>query len=418
MIKLGFWNVRGLNREEKQKFVNSFLHKNKVAVFGLLETKIKASNKNKTMYRVFQDWSLTSNNNKHPEGRIIVLWKPHWVDIHILEYDAQYIHMCVLDKIGNKQFHYTIVYAYNGISERESLWMSSAESDPFQDCLDTCHLIDSQAQGAFYTWNNKQEPESRIYSRLDRFLINCEWTDTFPHLCANFLPKGTYDHIPFIVDGGHQDGQSNRPFKYFNMWSISPLFQSIVAQVWGQRIKGTRMFKLVTRLKRLKPKFKELNRSHFSDIENAAEQAMTSLTHIQNQLQACPGDLTLLQLEYETNKKVSQTQKANMEYLRQKAKAHWITEGGLNSSYFYGVIKARRQQNAIHEIKDSKVVLHISKLGIQQAFLEYYQSLLGSQSDVTPVNVHIVRRGKVCDVSQGHRLLDPVTKEEIKNIFH
>ncbi|XP_074320900.1 uncharacterized protein LOC141657531 [Silene latifolia] len=184
MIKLGFWNVRGLNREEKQKFVNNFLHKNKVAVFGLLETKIKASNKNKSMYRVFQDWSLTSNNNKHPGGRIIVLWNPHWADIHILEYDAQYIHMSVLDKIGNNQFHYTIVYAYNGISERESLWsnmsriarsmsgpwavggdfncvlnanerlggsVSSAESDPFQDCLDTCHLIDSQAQGGYYT---------------------------------------------------------------------------------------------------------------------------------------------------------------------------------------------------------------------------------------------------------------------------
>ncbi|XP_074313926.1 uncharacterized protein LOC141649128 [Silene latifolia] len=154
--------------------------------------------------------------------------------------------------------------------------------------------------------------------------------------------------------------------------------KNIVAQAWGQKIKGTRMFRLVSRLKSLKLKFKDLNRSHFSDIENAAEQAMARLTHIRR-LQACPGDPKLLRLEYETT---------------------------------------RRHQNVVHEIRDHKGVLHTSKIGIQQAFLEYYHSLLGSQSAVTPVNVHIVRRGKVCDASQRQRLLAPVTKEEIKNIIH
>ncbi|XP_074301103.1 uncharacterized protein LOC141632456 [Silene latifolia] len=110
-------------------------------VYGLIETKIKANKVNKTM------------NN-------------------------------ILDKVAKVHFHYTIVYAFNGVSEREPLWsnlrrlagaihgpwavggdfncvlfdhvrlggkVSHAEADPFHDCLDSCHLINNQALGAYYT---------------------------------------------------------------------------------------------------------------------------------------------------------------------------------------------------------------------------------------------------------------------------
>ncbi|WMV45527.1 hypothetical protein MTR67_038912 [Solanum verrucosum] len=41
MDSIGFWNTRGLNRAEKQKEMNLFLHNSKTALFGLLETKVK-----------------------------------------------------------------------------------------------------------------------------------------------------------------------------------------------------------------------------------------------------------------------------------------------------------------------------------------------------------------------------------------
>ncbi|XP_074315223.1 uncharacterized protein LOC141651407 [Silene latifolia] len=129
MLKFGFWNVRGMNKEVKQR--------------------------------------------------------------EVLEYNAQLIHMSITDKYSQVQFFHTIVYAFNGVNERESLWsrlnffgssiqgpwtvcgdfncvlldderlggkVTNAESEPFQNCLDFCGLMDIQAIGAYYTWNNKQPP--------------------------------------------------------------------------------------------------------------------------------------------------------------------------------------------------------------------------------------------------------------------
>ncbi|XP_074288604.1 uncharacterized protein LOC141613760 [Silene latifolia] len=174
----------------------------KEGVYGLIETKVKASSINKTMNNVFKDWSISSNNAQHQGGRIWVLWKPHMVDILFLEYAAQYIHMQVLDKVSRFHFHYTIVYAFNGPSRRGLL-----------------------------TWNNKQPPETRKYSRLDRFLVNAEWISVFPDLFAMFLPEGLFDHNPCVVCKDNMDRQRNIPFKYFNMWSSTPQFQTIVTEI-------------------------------------------------------------------------------------------------------------------------------------------------------------------------------------------
>ncbi|KAK9669939.1 hypothetical protein RND81_13G165500 [Saponaria officinalis] len=46
---------------------------------------------------------------------------------------------------------------------------------PFQNCLAACGLYDVKASGSLFTWKNKQKLETRVYSRLDRFLINDDW---------------------------------------------------------------------------------------------------------------------------------------------------------------------------------------------------------------------------------------------------
>ncbi|KAL9246166.1 hypothetical protein vseg_019736 [Gypsophila vaccaria] len=76
MDKLGFWNVRGMNRVQKQKDINFFLHNKEVELFGLLETKIKSSALSKS-YSSFNSWSISTNSGYHNGGRIWILWKPN-----------------------------------------------------------------------------------------------------------------------------------------------------------------------------------------------------------------------------------------------------------------------------------------------------------------------------------------------------
>ncbi|XP_074282801.1 uncharacterized protein LOC141607351 [Silene latifolia] len=204
-MNFGFWNVRGMNKEVKQRFVNNFLHTNNIGLFGLLETKVKSVNYHSIATNIFSDWSVSTNNAHHKGGRVWVIWKPHLFDIQFLHYDAQFIHLHVTNKITQMQFYYTVIYAFNGIGEREALWLNlkliskqckapwalggdfncvlqaterlggnvtEAESEPFYDCFHECGLMDIPSTGAFYTWNNKQPPDTRVYSRLDRLLVN------------------------------------------------------------------------------------------------------------------------------------------------------------------------------------------------------------------------------------------------------
>ncbi|XP_074314184.1 uncharacterized protein LOC141649391 [Silene latifolia] len=226
-----------------------------------------------------------------------------------------------------------MVYAFNEGAERKSLWnnlsrlaasihgpwaiggdfncvltayervggsFSRQDAKPFGQCLHQCEVIDNPAIGATYTWNNKQCPAERVYSRLDRFLVNQEWLNAFPLLYAHFLPEGTFDHTPCLVQPVIQNDKRTRPFKYFNMWSLSPDFKDIVHNGWHCAQKGTKMFELVTKLKAMKSCLKALIKDQFSDIETNAEITLTKLTRIQQALGVNPLDADQVQQECET----------------------------------------------------------------------------------------------------------------------
>ncbi|XP_074271651.1 uncharacterized protein LOC141595583 [Silene latifolia] len=292
-----------------------------------------------------------------------------------------------------------------------------AEAAPFQQCLEDCGIMDMQASGAFYTWNNKQPPSTRVYSRLDRALINEAWTDQYPDVYANFLPEGHYDHSPCVIGMADRGRARNRPFKYFNMWSLSPNFYGCVANIWKLHMEGTKMYRVCQKLKILKTELRQINRTCYSDIENKALLAETKLFHTQQMLIDNPGDRNLMAQEYEEHKASIHLQRAKYEFLKQKAKAHWLTEGDINSAYFHGVIKARRNKNFIQQIKDHRGELHTDEGGIQDAFLTYYQVLLGSSSPTIRVKDTIVQRGNKCSEMHKQVLLSPITQDEIKDIM-
>lgn len=54
--------------------------------------------------------------------------------------------------------------------------------------------------GAYYTWNNKQGKNSRVYRRIDRVLVNIEWTTNLPASEVYFGIPGLFDHYPAIIN--------------------------------------------------------------------------------------------------------------------------------------------------------------------------------------------------------------------------
>ncbi|XP_074317907.1 uncharacterized protein LOC141654134 [Silene latifolia] len=228
--------------------------------------------------------------------------------------------MKVTNLATSSNFHMSMVYAFNGIFERLALWAqllklssdihgpwiicgdfncvltpaerlgghtSIAEMDDFQFCLNGCGLVDSPAVGSFFTWNNKQDVATRVYTRLDRALVNSDWT----------TPK--------------------------------------------------------------------------------------NLEYIQEHLRSDPTDSVWLAKEHEAIADYKELKIACESFLDQKAKSEWINDGDSNT----------------------------------KAFLDYYIGLLGTTIDTDPVNVNIIRKGKVCEAHHYDILAKPVTKEEIMAII-
>ncbi|XP_074283415.1 uncharacterized protein LOC141607964 [Silene latifolia] len=176
------------------------------------------------------------------------------------------------------------------------------------------------------------------------------------------------------------------------------------------------MFSIIKMLKALKPALKSLNKCCFSDIENNTTIAKVALENIQKLLIENPGDIVLLQQEMDMAHDLKELISARDSFFIQKAKVQWSLEGDLNTNYFHHAIKKRNYLNKVFQIEDMNGRPCTDGDSIQAAFLEYYHSLLGSQTETEKVNLTIVRQGACCTAEHWNLLNKPVTVEEVKQL--
>ncbi|XP_074315473.1 uncharacterized protein LOC141651673 [Silene latifolia] len=378
MGSCSLWNIRGLNNPTKQLEIKRFLSQNKVGICGLLETKSKFKNWNKVRVNLCDDWSICTNSSLHKGRRIWLIWDPNAFEVEVYDVTVQSIHTKVLDKARRKLFWFTVVYGLNKQAERIPLWdslrhycnnvrgpwlvggdfnaimaineiiggaiITQAEMAPLAQVVQDCQLEDLGARGSFYTWTNKHEYCTKVYSRLDRVMVNVEWVDMFPDSYVHYLPEGLFDHCP--------------------EWT------------------GTPMFRIVQKLKGLKADLRKLNKKHFGDIENLTHVTEIALLQFQSQLIQDPLNEELCMSERECAKDLAELKIARDQYLRQKAKCDWMKSGDDNTAYFHAQIKRRRARNRVFQIKDMNQNMCSNPDAIQAAFEQYYKILLGTSKEL------------------------------------
>ncbi|XP_074278270.1 uncharacterized protein LOC141601863 [Silene latifolia] len=345
--------------------------------------------------------TTNSENGYHQGGRVWLMWDPNLYQVDVLDITAQCIHSKVFDKMNKVYFWVTMVYGFNKLQERESLWerlkcyalqcdgswvvcgdfnnivsvderiggteVTWAEMAPMRTMMSDCNLFEPKVKCSFYTWNNKHEADTKVYSRLDK------------SLAANY-------HI--VVQTG-----------------------------WNIEVQGTPMFRIVKKLKGLKHKLKELDREQFSDIENLTHVTELSLKHFQEQVMSNPLNTDFCNAEKECAHELIQLKNARDSFLAQKAKEEWAKNGDDNTSFFHASIKRRRAYNRVYQIKDKDGVLCSKSHEIKHAFEEYYCGLLGSSKGVNPVHKGIVQSGKCLTAEHRSLLTQVVTDDEIKKVM-
>lgn len=126
--------------------------------------------------------------------------------------------------------------------------------DELNSCLNSAGLDDLRYVGHRFTWSTSSGP-SRKQRKIDRVLINDQWTNSFSFLEAAFLALGVSDHTPMFIRIVPVSS-ARKPFKFFNCWMSHPDFPSIISQVWNSSNGGTPMFKICQKLKYLKGQIK------------------------------------------------------------------------------------------------------------------------------------------------------------------
>ena len=195
-------------------------------------------------------------------------------------------------------FYCTFVYAFNQSGEREVLWQDleklyttdpwlimgdfncvrypneriraivrAQEMNPISNWCAVGGLEDLKSSGSFFTWNNKQQGYNRVFSKLDRALINLAWQEAFPTAEVSFMPKGDFDHSPSLLTVYPRGDSRRKPFKYYTMWRHSTQYESVIREQWNRRVEGTKMYVVVQKLKFVKVALKNLNKAGFHDVQ-------------------------------------------------------------------------------------------------------------------------------------------------------
>lgn len=258
------------------------MHRIRPGIVGIVESKVKELKFDAIYANIFAGWKSYINNTYHPNGRVWVCWNQKEYDLQVLHCSAQMVH-CAVISVQGYRFYLTFVYGFNKDHLRKPLredlcslvgsiqdaWcvlgdfnnvlnpddrlggaeVTAAEISDFKHCVETCGLQDAVATGHFYTRSNRQNAGDRIFSQIDRCLVNEDWMVKMT-ATVEFLPEGISDHSPILIkfdDYMHSKGV----FRFCDMWVKHPQFGSLVAQAFQTQPQGCLMFKLVQRLKAL-----------------------------------------------------------------------------------------------------------------------------------------------------------------------
>ncbi|XP_074318769.1 uncharacterized protein LOC141655599 [Silene latifolia] len=266
-MKIGVWNIRGMNKDFKQHEVVDFFKANKLDIMGIMETRVRAPKFDYIRRKGFRLFQVLNNYDHHSNGRLWVIWNKTSLRITALSSGNQWIHIQVEDP-GCVSYQATFVYGLNSVEGRYDLWtflqhirphlpwvclgdfncVREVEErisdtapnlqaiDDFNDAVYGAGLEDLLTHGCKYTWTNKQEDGDRKWMKLDRVLVNTAWQTSFAFSYADALAAGVSDHSPLVVWVTPDEPSRPKQFWYLNCWGDEPAFLNLVKDIWNEDI--------------------------------------------------------------------------------------------------------------------------------------------------------------------------------------
>ncbi|XP_019262563.1 PREDICTED: uncharacterized protein LOC109240391 [Nicotiana attenuata] len=350
---------------------------------GLIETRVKEHNSKKNGGNTVVTWQAYDNYQAATNGRIWLIWDSQWCEVSMVRAEAQILHHEVKSRIGDINCFLTIIYGFNAIEHRRSLWgqlkevavginkpwlvtgdfnavltqedrlfgnpITYTEIQEYSECIHDLLLTGVQWTGDYYTWSNKQLSTERIYSRIDRAFGNHEWMMNWGHVVMQYDDPYISDHAPMLLSMAAARYNTKVSFKFFNVWAEHKDFMKIVEDIWQNTFSTNSMENIWKKLKNLRSDLRRLNNEEFKFIRQKIEKARQDLKNTQELMQL-RDNTDLLAGERKLLQELEKWSLMEECALQQKAKATWIKLGDSNNKYFSALIKERTQRKQITEL--------------------------------------------------------------------
>ncbi|XP_028053768.1 uncharacterized protein LOC114258112 [Camellia sinensis] len=256
----------------------------------------------------------------------------------------------VWDILMNLKSHFLEPWCLGGdfnviksISERKGCSRRDKGMREFNELIEQLEVFDLPMCGRKFTWCHSQEGDR--WSRLDRFLLNPEWLQTF-----NFklwgLPRLVSDHCPIILMEDERDW-GPRPFRFINAWSLHPNFLPFVEQTWAAlNVLGWAGFRCLVKFKGLKSALKGWNKEVFGNVESklkATEEEVHALDLVA-EARVLSADEVARKRELKGD--AWQLSKMLERMWFQKSRLKWALLGDRNTLFFHAMARCRSNRNA------------------------------------------------------------------------
>lgn len=192
--KIICWNCSGISAGDTSSRVLRLIRTHKPVVVCLVETRANFDRVDRFYRKISKNWDWATILSDGFLGGIFVLWHRSIGIITPIAVSKRFWNQCFLwnelSKLSSLQIPWLVAGDFNAILQTEQVFIAYYDwkAQFFLDFIVGNNLIDLKYSGPHFTWCNNQSGLAQRWVRLDRYLVNLAWANSFKINNLKHLP--------------------------------------------------------------------------------------------------------------------------------------------------------------------------------------------------------------------------------------